>query len=173
LFVTGVADDGSTFASAQVSTQTAEARINSVRDEFCEMMTKINKRLAEEIPGTYNLKDIPEFHFQPLSIEGKKALREKALELWEKGVVSTEHMLKTQGYSIEVERENRKKEKTDGTDETLLPRDVSNANASSSTSDKVGRPEMDDSERTSDPDAAIRGKMPKPSNSDGSMGDES
>lgn len=171
LFVTGIADDGSTFASAQVSSQTAEARINSVRDEFCEMMTKINKRLAEEMPSKYNLKEIPEFHFQPLSIEGKKALREKALELWEKGVVSTEHMLKTQGYSIEVERENREKEKSNGTDEALLPRDVSNANHS--TSDKVGRPEMDDSERTSDPDAAIRGKMPKPSNSDGSMGDES
>ena len=43
-FVTGVSEDGSTFASAQVSTQTAEARINSMRDEFCEMMTKINKR---------------------------------------------------------------------------------------------------------------------------------
>jgi len=175
VLVTGVSEDGSTFASAQVSTQTAEARINSVRDEFCEMMTQINKRLAEMIPGAYNLKEPPEFHFQPLSIEGKKALRERALELWEKGVVSTEHMLKTQGYSIEIERENREKEKSDGTDEAMLPREVGNATYvdNSTTNNDVGRPEKDDDERTSDPEAAIRGKMPKPSNPEGSIDDGS
>lgn len=171
LLVTGISEDGSTFASAQVSTQTAEARINSVRNEFCEMMTQINKRLAEVIPGTYNLKETPEFHFQPLSIEGKKALREKALELWEKGVVSTDHMLKTQGYSLEVERENRKKEKSDGTDQDMLPRDLGNANYSDT--GKVGRPAMDDSERMSDPESSETGKQPKPSNPEGSMDNES
>jgi hypothetical protein len=171
ILVTGVSEDGSTFASAQVSMQTAEARINSVRDEFCEMMTKINKRLAEIIPGTYNLKEAPEFHFQPLTMEGKKALREKALELWEKGVISTDHMLKTQGYSIEVERENREKEKSDGTDKIMLPREVSNTmyTDNSTTTNKVGRPELDDEDRTSDPEAAVRGKEPKPSNPEGSM----
>lgn len=177
VLVTGVSEDGSTFASAQVSTQTAEARINSIRDEFCEMMTQINKRLAEVIPGTYNLKETPEFHFQPLTMEGKKALREKAVELWEKGVISTDHMLKTQGYSLEVERENREKEKSDGTDEVMLPREIGNTtyvdNSSSSTINKVGRPEMDNDERTSDPDAAARGKQPKPSNPEGSMDDAS
>lgn len=167
ILVTGVSEDGSTFASAQVSMQTAEARIESVRDEFCEMMTKINKRLAEIMPNTYNLKETPEFHFQPLTMDGKKALREKALELWEKGVISTDHMLKTQGYSIEVERENREKEKADGTDKALLPRDISNSEHS--TSDKVGRPAVDETERTSDPEAAIRGKMPKSSNPEGSL----
>ena len=171
VLVTGVSEDGSTFASAQVSTQTAEARINSIRDEFCEMMTQINKRLAEVIPGQYNLKETPEFHFQPLSIEGKKALREKALELWEKGVISTGHMLKTQGYSIEVERENREKEKSDGTDKTMLPRELGNTTYvdNSATTNKVGRPTMDDSERTSDPESAIRSAQPKPSNPEGSM----
>ena len=167
VLVTGVSEDGSTFASAQVSTQTAEARINALRDEFCEMMTKINKRLAEEIPGTYNLKDIPEFHFQPLTIEGKKALREKALELWEKGVISTQHMMETHGYSIEVERENREKEKSNGTDETLVPRDISNSTYVHT--EKVGRPTLDTEERTSDPASAVTGKMPKPSNPEGSM----
>lgn len=175
VLVTGVSEDGSTFASAQVSTETAEARINAVRDEFCEMMTQINKRLAEIIPGTYNLKEPPEFHFQPLSMEGKKALREKALELWEKGTISTGTMLKSQGYSIEVERENREKEKKDGTDEALLPREVGNTTYidNSTTTNKVGRPEMDDSERTSDPENSATGKQPKPSNPEGSMDSES
>ena len=173
ILVTGVAEDGSTFASAQVSAQTAEARINSMRDEFCEMMTKINKRLAEIIPGTYNLKETPEFHFQPLSIEGKKALREKALELWEKGVVSTDHMLKTQGYSIEVERENREKEKSDGTDKVMVPRELSNTQyvENNTTVNKIGRPEMDNTERTSDPSSSETGRQPKPSNPEGSMDD--
>lgn len=172
VMVTGVSEDGSTFASAQVSTQTAEARINSMRDEFCEMMTKINKRLAEVIPGTYNLKETPEFHFQPLSIEGKKALREKAIELWEKGAISQDTMMNTQGYSLEVERKKREKEKSDGTDEIMAPRDISYAQTDNSTTNKVGRPELDNDERTSDPEAALRGKQPKPSNSDGSMDNE-
>jgi len=171
VLVTGISEDGSTFASAQVSTQTAEARINSIRDEFCEMMTKINARLAEFIPGTYNLKEIPEFHFQPLSMEGKKALREKAIELWEKGAVSTRHMMETNGYSIEVERKNRETEASDGTDDILFPREVmvSATTEINNTTNKVGRPEKDETERTSDPEAAVRGKQPKPSNPEGSM----
>ena len=168
IMVTGVSEDGSTFSTAQVSAQTAEARINAIREEFCEMMSKINRRLTEFIPGTYNLKEVPEFHFQPLSIEGKKALRENALALWEKGVISTDHMLKTQGYSLEVEKENREKEKKDGTDETMLPRELSNTGYVEETNN-VGRPEMDNTERTSDPESAIRGKQPKPSNPEGSM----
>jgi len=178
VLVTGVSEDGSTFASAQVSTQTAEARINAIRDEFCDMMTQINKRLAESIPGTYNLKETPEFHFQPLTMEGKKALREKALELWEKGVISTDHMLKTQGYSLEVERSTRENEKKNGTDEIMLPRELGNTeyvnnSTSNTTNNKVGRPALDNDERTSDPDAAARSKQPKPSNPEGSMDDAS
>ena len=172
VLVTGVSEDGSTFASAQVSMQTAESRINAVRDEFCEMMTKINKRLAEEIPGTYNLKEIPEFHFKPLTMEGKKALREKCIELWEKGVVSTKSMMETNGYSMEVERTRREKENSEGIDEVLSPRDVVNSHFtfdSTKTSNPVGRPKKDDSERTSDPEAAIRSAQPKPSSPEGSL----
>lgn len=168
VLVTGVSEDGSTFASAQVSTETAEARINAIRDEFCEMMTQINKRLTEFIPGTYNLKEPPEFHFMPLSMEGKKALREKCVELWEKGAVSTRTMMETQGYSLEVERKNREKESSDKTDDILMPREVLVTNSQES-SGNVGRPTMDNTERTSDPDAAMRGKQPKPSNPEGSM----
>lgn len=169
VLVTGTSEEGSTFSTAQVSTETAETRINAMRDEFCEMMNKINERLAEFIPGTYNLKEPPQFHFQPLTIEGKKALRETALALWEKGVVSTDHMLKTHGYSLDIEKENREKEKKDGTDEALLPREI--GNTTYSTNDGAGRPVLETEERTSDPESAIRGKQPKPSNPEGSMDD--
>jgi hypothetical protein len=168
VIVSGVSEDGSTFASAQVSMETVEARINSVRDEFCELMTQINKRLTEYIPNTYNLKDVPEFHFAPLSMEGKKALREKCNELWQNGVVSTQTMMETNGYSIDLEKERREKEASDGTDEVLQMRNQKSGTQSDS-NQKEGRPELDDSERTSDPDAAQRGKQPKPSNPEGSM----
>lgn len=161
VMVTGVSQDGSTFASAQVSMQTAEARINAVRDEFCEMMTKINRRLAEEIPGTYNLKETPEFHFKPLTMEGKKALREKCVELWEKGVVSTKTMTETNGFSMEVERTQRQKEAFEGFDKDLAPREITNTSSN--------RPTENETETTSDPEATIRGKIPKPSNPEGSL----
>lgn len=170
VIVSGISEDGSTFASAQVSMETVEARINAVRDEFCEMMTQINARLIEYMDGTYNLKDVPEFRFAPLSMEGKKALREKCGELWQNGVVSTQTMMETNGYSIDREKERREQELKDGTDKTFAPR--ATKAATSNSDQKQGRPELDDSERTSDPDAAQRGKQPKPSSPEGSM-DES
>lgn len=163
IIVSGISEDGSTFASAQVSMQTAEARINAARDEFCEMMNQINIRLAEIIPGTYNLKDIPEFHFVPLDMAGKKALRETCKELWEKGAVSTRTMLQAHGYSMDKEVEYREDE-AKKIDAVLVPRD-----AVPQDTQNVGRPEMDNEERSSDPDSAQRGKQPKPSNPEGSM----
>ena len=85
-------------------------------------------------------------------------------------------MLDTNGYSLEIERENRENEQKDGTDQVMLPRELGNTtyvdNSTSSTNNKVGRPEKEDDERTSDPEAAVRGKQPKPSNPEGSMDDE-
>lgn len=169
IIVSGLSQDGSTFASAQVSMQTAETRIEAAREEFCEMMTKINERLTEFIPGTYNLKEIPEFRFQPLTMEGKKALREKCIELWSKGVVSTKTMMSTTGYSYELERNQREKEASDGTNEVFAPRDATGSAADNTSNEtKQGRPTKDDSERKSDPEASARGRQPKPSNPEGS-----
>lgn len=169
IVVSGLSQDGSTFASAQVSMQTAETRITAARDEFCEMMNKINEKLTEFIQGTYNLKEIPEFHFQPLSMEGKKAMREKCIDLWTKGVISTRTMMNTAGYSLEVERTQREKESKDGTDDAFVARDaveVSSSEGSNGT--KQGRPTKDDSERKSDPAQSESGRRPKPSNPEGS-----
>lgn len=164
VLVSGVSEDGLTFASAQVSMQTAEARINAARDEFCDIMTRINARLTEEIQGTYNLKEIPEFRFMPLDMSGKKALREQCLNLWQQGVVSTKTMMEAHGYSIDTESKQREKEKSDGYDDTLSPRGTT-----ASSENKAGRPTLDDSERTSDPEKSETGKEPKPSNPEGSM----
>lgn len=165
VMVTGISDDGSTFASAQVSIETAEARINAARNEFCEMMNRINARLTEYIEGTYNLKEIPEFHFAPLSIEGKKQLREACTKLWESGSISTKTMLETNGYSLDKEKLQLEKEAEDGTTELMHPKDQSSAEESDS---NMGRPTMDNDERTSDPENAKRSAQPKPSNPEGS-----
>lgn len=167
VIVSGVSEDGSTFASAQVSMQTAEARINAARNEFCEMMNKINVRLTEEIEGTYNLKEVPKFHFTPLSMEGKKALREACVSLWRDGVVSTKTMLEANGYSLDQERTQREKERDNGTDEIMTARE--SVAADSNASNNVGRPQLDDSERTSDPESSETGRQPKPSSPEGSI----
>lgn len=165
IIVSGISEDGSTFASAQISMQTAEARINDAREKFCELMNRVNERLTEIIPGTYNLKEIPEFTFKPLDMAGKKALREACKELWTKGVVSTKSLLDAYGYSLDKEFEQRKTE-AEEIDDVLVDR--TKAEVTEGTGE-TGRPELNDSERTSDPDAAERGKQPKPSNPDGSM----
>ena len=81
-------------------------------------------------------------------------------------------MLLTHGYDIEVEAARRQKEKDGGVEELLLPRGSvvkESAPGEEPEEDARGRPEMDDQERTSDPEAALRGKQPKPSSPDGSM----
>lgn len=182
ILVTGVSDEGSTFSTAQVSTQMAEARINAMRKEICDIMNRINARLTEWIQGTYNLKETPEFHFAPLDMSGKKALREACNELWQKGVVSTKTMMENNGYSMELERRQREEEASKGVDDTLMPRDTmyaakaaetanpdgSGEEATTSGRHAGGRPKKDDSERTSSPDKAASGAQPKPSNPEGS-----
>lgn len=181
IIVNGDTQDGSTFASAQVSVQAAAARIEAARREFCELMNKVNERLVEDmkVTNTYNLKKIPEFHFEPLSMEGEKTLRETCKELWQQGIVSTQTLLEKNGYDLSQEKTRRQSEKTDGVDELLMPRTGNSGAAAqdsgstdSNKNNKGGRPEMSNEERNSDPENAARGKQPKPSNPEGSMKDD-
>lgn len=178
LIVTGTSDDASTFASAQVSMETASARIETARDKFCEMMDRINKRILEDMKLEHrnNLKQEPKFVFMPLDMAGKKSLREACMDLWQKGVVSTKTLMEINGYSIEREKAIREQEASNKTDEVLAPREVitqklqiQNAPKQESNGEGAGRPEEDMDERTSDPENAIRSKQPKPSNPDGSL----
>lgn len=167
IIVNGISEDGSTFASAQVSMQTAAARIDAARDEICELMNKINICIQEELAVThiYNVSKVPQFEFMPLDMAGKKALRETCKDLWSQGLVSTKTLMQMNGYSIDREKAQREKEREDGTEELMLPRPI----AGQTPAGETGRPQMEDEDRNSDPDAANRGKQPKPSNPDGSM----
>ena len=170
IIVNGISEDGSTFASAQVSMQTAAERIDAARDEICELMNKINVCIQEELSlsHTYNVSQVPEFKFKPLDMDGRKAMREICKDLWAQGIVSTQTMMREHGYSFEKELEQRKQEKADGVDDVFTPRPMQGQ----TTESEAGRPAMTDEERHSDPDAANRSKQPKPSNPDGSMPDD-
>ena len=112
---------------------------------------------------------IPEFTFPPVDLAGSKAFQDACMRLWEKGVVSSETLLQTYGYDMGQEVERKKQEKSKGITDLFVPAGTEQKAEESTTDSKIGRPELDDSERTSDPAKAITGKQPKPSNPEGSL----
>ena len=169
VIVSGRSEDGSTFASAQVSMQTAAIRIKQAKDNFCEMMDKINMRLNGSnayLPHS-SAENVPRFTFPPVDLTGSKSFQETCVKLWEKGMLSDETLLQVHGYDIGQEAERRKVEKQKGLEDVLSPR----ATAKTSTEDESkakGRPTMDDTERNSDPSKSVTGRQPKGSNPEGS-----
>ena len=112
IIVSGRAEDGSNFASAQVSMQTAAMRIKQARDDFCELMNRVNERLngkhgsiTHSAPG-----NIPQFTFPPVDLTDSQKFQEVCRDLWQKGVVSTRTMLQAHGYDMDQELERKKQE---------------------------------------------------------------
>lgn len=163
ILATGQSEDGSTFASAQVSIQTASSRIEAARREVEDFMNKLNRRLAEDISQfhTNNMKNIPEFHFAPFDIAGQKSMRETCMSLWENGLISTRTLMEMNGFSIDQEKKERELEAENGTDEVLAKRDGNPSAPQDETEEEgqVGRPKLDDEDRKSDPQNAIRSKQ--------------
>ena len=165
IIVNGLAEDGSSFASAQVSMQTAALRIKQARDNFCELMNKINTRLNGNILPRSKDENIPTFTFPPVDLTGSGKLYETCLNLWKSGVLSTKTMLDIHGYDMDQEVERRQKENENGTTDLLTPRDAKDDESTGT----PGRPALDDSERQSDPADAQTGRQPKPSSPEGSL----
>lgn len=168
IIVSGHAEDGSTFASAQVSMQTAAMRIKQARESFAHMMDKINERLNGGPVSRSLGSKIPKFIFPPIDLSGSAKFQETCYKLWKDGSVSTKTMLDVHGYDYDQEVARKK------IDQLKSPSDINeetdnNSNDIDDTDVKIGRPEMDDTERTSDPAKALTGKQPKPSNPDGSL----
>lgn len=166
IIVSGRAEDGSNFASAQVSMQTAAMRIAQAQDNFAEMMNKINARLngahgavTHSQPG-----NVPRFVYPPVDLSGSTKFQEVCFKLWESGVVSTETMLQTHGYDLTQEVARRAEEAKNG---APMPEDRGGAPGGDAKG--PGRPEMDETERNSDKGNALTGKQPKPSRPEGSL----
>lgn len=170
IIVSGRAEDGSNFASAQVSMQTAAMRIQQAMDNFAEMMNKINRRLNGSHNGiTHSAPaNVPRFVYPPVDLSGSTKFQETCFKLWQSGVLSAQTMLQTHGYDIEQELERRKQEDASGITEKLQnPND--NQADDPTQEKKIGRPEMDDTERNSDKGNSLTGKQPKPSSPEGSL----
>jgi len=170
--VAGMAVVGSSFASAQISMQSAAIRIEQAKDNFCEMMSKINVRLNGILPKS-SANNIPAFIFPPVDLAGSEKFQKTCRDLWEQGVVSTETMLQTHGYDMKQEVERKKRENKNNIDEILAPPEAIRENndgndGDSGSGDEGGRPRLDDDERNSDPGNSETGRQPKPSHPDGS-----
>lgn len=105
IIVSGRAEDGSTFASAQVSIQTVAMRIQQAKDNFCEMMNKVNRRLCEGKDAVIRVPagTVPRFTFPPTDLSNSTKLQEACYKLWKDGVLSNSTMLKVHGYDMEQE----------------------------------------------------------------------
>ena len=203
IVVNGRADDGSTFATAQGSMQTAAIRIRKARNNFCLMMNKINRRINDTnsriIPHSKD-ENIPDFTFPPVDLSGSKQFQEACYKLWTDGMVSYETLMTAYGLDMDQEYERKRKEKVEGMNEVFVnPEDMMNQgtdydtedgnhdgmvayrrngrtywrrnpsrNQTEETTETIGRPTLDDSERASDPAKSMTGRAPKPSNPEGS-----
>lgn len=112
-------------------------------------MDRVNERLngkhgsiTHSAPG-----NIPQFTFPPVDLAGSQKFQEIGRTLWEKGVVSTRTMLQMHGYDMDQELERKKHEQPV---ESPVGKIDTQKDADKSTR-KQGRPEMDDTERSSDP----------------------
>jgi len=162
--------------------QTAAIRIKQAKDNFCELMNRVNMRLNGSnmyLPHSAN-ENVPRFTFPPVDLTGNKAFQDACMKLWEKGMLSNETLLQTYGYDMGQEVERRKVEDAKGISDTLTPpKTTYTTNDGSTTSNNssddtvtVGRPTLDDSERNSDPSKSITGRQPKGSNPEGSEAQE-
>lgn len=193
IIVSGIAGDGSTFASAQVSISTADKRIEFARKNFCELMNKINYRVnGDQITRSKNEK-IPRFEFEPIDLSGNNKFQKTCEDLWKQGCMSTKTMLDAHGIDYDQELK-RKKHEVDSGEYGLMSTAINNVVNATTVQDavdqgtlnltpnttetevtetveekKVGRPELSDEERTSDISKSYTGKQPKPSNPEGSL----
>lgn len=168
IIVNGQSENGSTFASAQVSMKAAISRINAARKKVERFMNKVNIRLVEDLKliHTNNLKDIPEFHFVPLDVDAQTEMRNVCQSLWQNGLLSTRTYMESNGFNLAKEKERRETELRDGTDEVMTSRQMSaalqpTAPKKEETENSVGRPKMSTESRHSDPENAIRSKQAK------------
>lgn len=174
IIVSGRAEDGSTFASAQVSINTADKRIEIARKNFCELMNKINRRV-NGVAMTRSASDkVPEFTLVPVDLSGNSKFQKACMELYKEGCMSTETLLQTYGFDFKQEASRKENEIKDGTF-ALLSKNAGEQSEDSTATDSTkqrGRPTLSDEERESDPSKSVTGRAPKPSRPEGSESNE-
>jgi hypothetical protein len=157
--VAGDSSGNTSFASSQVSVQTAASRIKQCTDNFAEMMNKINIKLAGILGVTAT--KIPEFKFNEIDLTKDGKFRDACFKLWQQGMLSNQTLLSEYSLDYEQERERKKKELEDGDiDVFVLPPSFNNQSSDPNSSDP-GAPTLPNNKRTSDPSKSQN--APKPS----------
>lgn len=162
LVVTGESD-GSSFAQANISIETAAQRIKQNQQNFSEMMKKFNKRLAL----LWRIGDtrIPVFAFNEVNLSNDGKFREEAFLLWQQGCVSRQTLLDDYyNMDYEQELERKKQEKKKGDDEVFMPpTNPFNSPINTNPNAENGRPTTDVKNSKQDKNNSGTGKQPKPS----------
>lgn len=173
IIVSGRAEDGSTFASAQVSINTANKRIEIARENFCELMNKINRRVNGTAMTRSASDKVPQFTLVPIDLSGNSKFQKTCMDLWKEGCMSTETLLQTHGFDFKQEYTRKEKEISDGSFAVLSKEAGTVQDNSDQTEDKQkGRPTLTDDERESDPAKSVTGRAPKPSRPEGSQAND-
>ena len=173
IIVSGRAEDGSTFASAQVSINTADKRIELARDNFCELMNKINRRVNGTAMTRSASDKVPQFTLVPIDLSGSSKFQKTCMELWKEGCMSTETLLQTHGFDFKQEVTRKENEIKDGSFGLMSKEATTTNNNEDQTETKQrGRPTLTNEERESDPAKSVTGRAPKPSRPEGSEENE-
>ncbi|MGE5438093.1 MAG: hypothetical protein ACM3O3_12845 [Syntrophothermus sp.] len=172
LVVTGESSDGSSFAEANVSVETAAQRIIQNQQNFSEMMKKYNKKLA--LLWRIGDKRIPIFSFNEVNLMNSSQFKGEALQLWQQGCVSRQTLLNDYyNMDYEQEKERKQQEIKDGDNEIFItPTNPFTSPFQGNTpgNNEGGRPEKDIKDSKQDKNNSKSGANPKPSNPQGSGG---
>lgn len=171
--VSSGSDTSISFGTSQISTKLVSMRINAARMSLCKLINKIMRAVNGSPYGLPRASDskIPTFVMPTSDLTQVAAFQNECMKLYEKGVLSVKTLLSSYNIDIDTEYERKKKELEDGKAEVfVMPGRSSNKEETNPSSEDamIGRPAMDDGERSSDPGNAATGRQPKPSNPEGS-----
>lgn len=171
-------DASTSFGSSQISTRLVSMRINEAKKSFCEFMNMIIRAVNGSpygLPRTNNER-LPVFCMPQTDLTKVSAFQEECMKLWESGNLSRKTMLEAHGIDVEMEYERKKQEAKDGYEEVFVKPGTNtqsdDGEAATDEDVKTGRPTLDDSQRNSSVDNSDSGRLPKPSNPDGSEAQE-
>jgi hypothetical protein len=141
LGIPGVLIDGGggNFATAWTSMLSVMERLDSIRKQVARWQESEYRRINEV--DKLNFKDVPSVIFKPLNLRDDKTFKNVLLQLWDRGILSTETILENvPGMDIAVEAKNRAAEKKAGMDELFTSR---KAGPATNTLNEGGRPTTD------------------------------
>lgn len=160
VIVTGDSSNDS-FASVNMSVETAAKRIGQNQDNVAEAINKYHFRLNKLWGGV--VKSVPEFKFAPLNLTNNNELKEESFALWQSGCLSRQTMLEKHEYNYDQEKERKEKEKDDEKIFTI-PINPFTTSGDGSNDNNNGRPAKNTKNLKRDKNQSDTGKQPKPSN---------